>query len=144
MPSFWTRLVAEIQMREIDAWVDSRSLRNPSASCRGKGCKCDASRIHPPLVHRTCHEDDHPSQRDIRVRPYTPVSGGLSGALDSSRSAHAGMIRVGRWLWRPPRWWLCVECMASTAEKGGPLIGECRYCAGKTPPKCRYREICPQ
>ena len=43
------------------------------------------------------------------------------------------MIRVGRWLWRPPRWWLCVECVASTAEKGGPLMGECRYCGGKHP-----------
>ena len=73
MPSFWTRLVAEMQMREIDAWVDSRSLRNPSASCRGKGCKCGASRIHPPPVHHTCHKDDQHSQRDIRVRPFPPV-----------------------------------------------------------------------
>ena len=77
MPSFWTRLLAEMQMREIDAWVDSRGLRNPSASCRGKGCIRGASRIHPPLVHRTCHEDDHHSQRYIRVRPYPPVVGCL-------------------------------------------------------------------
>ena len=80
--------------------------------------------------HMPCRRPPQPARHPC---PSLSPSGGFSGALHSSRSAHAGMIHVGRWLWRPPRRWLCVECVASTAEKGGPLIGECRYCGAKHP-----------
>ena len=67
--------------------------------------------------------------------PSLSPSGGLSGALHSSRSAHAGMIRVGKWLWRPRRWWLCVEIVASTAAKEGPLIVKIPLLRGPNTPK---------
>ena len=74
--------------------------------------------------------------------PSLSPSGGLSGALHSSRSAHAGMTRVGRWLWRPPRWWLCVECVASTADKGGGADWRMPLLRGPNTPKMPLLRDC--
>ena len=82
-------------------------------------------------------------RKGLNTRRLKQADSVTTGTLLYTRSAHAGMIRVSRWLWRPPRWWLCVECVASTAEKGGPLIGECRYC-GKHPQNAAMERYVPK
>ena len=83
MPSFWTRLVAEMQMRSTLGLI-----RGASGTLLLLVEARVANAMHLEftllIVHRTCHEDDHHSQRDIRVRPFPPVVDclGLHKVLD--------------------------------------------------------------